>query len=112
MYTCHSLAPVAAYLEQFCHVVIFRCADVDTGIIYEKFLTYIHATSCTAMPTVCRQGAVHAIRCTFDAVLATLEEIENDNDRAKAMEARGLLLQIKCFKFVLSLVVFDRLLSC
>ena len=28
------------------------------------------------------------------------------------MEARGLLLQIKCFKFVLSLVVFDRLLTC
>lgn len=60
----------------------------------------------------CRQGAVHAICCTFDAVLATLEEIEDDNDRAKAMEARGLLLQVKCFKFVLFLVVFDRLLSC
>ena len=60
----------------------------------------------------CRQSAVHAICCTFDSVLATLEEIEDDNDRAKAMEARGLLLQIKCFKFVLSLVVFDRLLSC
>ena len=57
------------------------------------------------------QGAVHAICCTFDAVLATLEEID-DNDRAKPMEAMGLLLQIKCFKFVLSLVVFDRLLSC
>ena len=60
----------------------------------------------------CRQGAVHAICCIFDAVLATLEEIEDDNDRTKAMEARGLLLQVKCFKFVLSLVVFDRLLSC
>ncbi len=60
----------------------------------------------------CRQGAVHAICCTFDAVLATLEEIEDDSDRAKAMEARGYLLQIKCFKFVLSLVVFDRVLSC
>lgn len=60
----------------------------------------------------CRQGAVHAICCTFDAVLATLEEIEeNDSDRAKATEARGYLLQIKCFKFVLSLV-FDRVLSC
>lgn len=23
-------------------------ADVDTGIIYERFLTFIHATSCTA----------------------------------------------------------------
>ena len=44
--------------------------------------------------------------------LATLEEIEDDNDRVKAMEARGILLQIKCFKFVLSLVVFDRQLSC
>ena len=60
----------------------------------------------------CRQGAVHAICCTFDAILGTLEEIEDDNDRAKAMEARGLLLQVKRFKFVLSLVVFDRLLSC
>lgn len=60
----------------------------------------------------CHQGAVDAICCTFDAVLATLEEIEDDNDRATAMEARGLLLQVKCFKFVLSLVVFDRLLSC
>ena len=28
----------------------------------------------------CRHGAVHAICCTFDAVLATLEEIEDDND--------------------------------
>ena len=60
----------------------------------------------------CRQGAVHAICCTFDAVLATLEEIEEDSDRAKATEAKGYLLQIKCFKFVLSLVVFDRVLSC
>lgn len=59
-----------------------------------------------------RQGAVHAICCTFDAVVATLEEIEEDSDRAKAMEARGYLLQIKCFKFVLSLIIFDRVLSC
>ena len=47
-----------------------------------------------------------------DAVLVTLEATGNDNDRAKAMEARGLLLQIKRFKFVLFQVVFDRLLSC
>ena len=32
--------------EQFS--IVFRYADVDTGIIYERFLTYIHATSCTA----------------------------------------------------------------
>lgn len=42
----------------------------------------------------------------------TSPKTEDDNDCAKAMEARGLLLPIKGFKFVLSLVVFDRLLSC
>ena len=33
-------------IEQF--FIVFRYADVDTGIIYERFLTYVHATSCTA----------------------------------------------------------------
>ena len=60
----------------------------------------------------CRQAAVHAICYTFDAVLATLEEICDGDDRDKAVEAKGFLLQIKCFKFVVSLVVFDRILSC
>ena len=32
-------------IEQFS--IVFRFANVDTGIIYEKFLAYIHATSCT-----------------------------------------------------------------
>ena len=32
--------------EQFS--VVFRYADVDTGTIYERFLTYVHAASCTA----------------------------------------------------------------
>lgn len=60
----------------------------------------------------CRQSAVHAIFCTFNSILATLvKEIENGNDQANAMEDRELL-QIRCFNIVLSLVVFDRLLSC
>lgn len=41
-----------------------------------------------------------------------VKEIENGNDQANAMEDRELLLQIRCFNIVLSLVVFDRLLSC
>ena len=30
----------------------------------------------------------------------------------KAAEARGLLLQVKSFQFILCLVIFDRVLSC
>lgn len=44
-------------------------------------------------------------------MLATLEILEDDSDWSKAVEARGLLQQIKCFEFVLSLIVFDKVLS-
>ena len=59
----------------------------------------------------CRYSSVDAVCCTFDAVLATLAKIAEDNDGAKAVEATGLLLQVKSFRFILSLVIFDRLLS-
>jgi len=59
----------------------------------------------------CRQGAVNAICCTYDSLLATLEDVSEGVDRAKAVEATGLL-QIKSFKFLLSLIMFDRILTC
>lgn len=34
---------------------------------------------------------------TFDALLATLEEIVDSDDHKKAVEAKGLLLQVKSF---------------
>lgn len=46
------------------------------------------------------------------AVLSTLEYVVNGNDGRKAAEAKGILLQVKSFNFVLCLVIFDRRLSC
>ena len=60
----------------------------------------------------CRQGAVNAVCCTFDAVIGTLSAVVNGNNGAKLAEARGLLLQVSSFQFVLCLVIFDRILSC
>ena len=60
----------------------------------------------------CRQGAVNAICCTYDSVLSTLDEVSEGVDRTKAVEATGLLLQIKSFKFLLLLIMFDRILTC
>ena len=59
----------------------------------------------------CRQSAVNAICYTYDSVLSTLDEISEGEDRNKAVEATGLL-QIKSFKFLLLLIIFDRILVC
>lgn len=64
------------------------------------------------MHWACRHGAVNAICCAYDSLLATLDKISEGTDKAKAVEATGLLLQIKTFKFLVSLIMFDRILSC
>ena len=46
-----------------------------------------------------------------DTLLATLEEIADGEDSAKAVEAKGLLFQVRSFTFLV-LVMFDRILSC
>ena len=48
---------------------------------------------------------------TFDAILATLEDMGKDSDGMKATQATGLLLQMKTFHFLLSLITFDKVLS-
>ena len=60
----------------------------------------------------CRQSAINAICYRFDAIIGTLVEVVNGNDGAKAAEANGILLQVKSFKFILCLVIFDQVLSC
>jgi len=56
----------------------------------------------------CRHGAVNAICCTFDSLISTLKETAEGSDRTKAVEANGLLLQVKDLKFLISLIIFDR----
>ena len=42
--------------------------------------------------------AVDAVHSTYNAVLATLQIIIEWDDRAKAIEAEGISLQVKSFK--------------
>lgn len=60
----------------------------------------------------CRFAAVDTVCSTFDSIIATLEAIGNGTDKAKSVEAKGILFQIHSIKFVVSLVVFSRILSC
>ena len=52
------------------------------------------------------------LHINFDAVIGTLSAVVSGNNGVKSAEARGLLLQVSSFRFVLCLVVFDRILSC
>ena len=60
----------------------------------------------------CRQSAINAICHVFDAILATLEQISTGCDSSRAIEARGLLAQVKSFHFLLCAIMFDRVLTC
>ena len=60
---------------------------------------------------VCRYAAVDTMCCTFNALIATLKEIIVGEDHDKAVQASGLLLQVKSFSFPLLLIIFDRILS-
>ena len=57
------------------------------------------------------RSSVNSMCYTFDAILATLEDMGEDSDGMKATQATGLLLQIKTFHFLLSLITFDKILS-
>ena len=61
---------------------------------------------------VCRYAAVDTMCRTFNALIATLKEIIVGEDHDKAVQASGLLLQVKSFSFLLLLIIFDRILSC
>lgn len=60
----------------------------------------------------CRYFAIDAVCCTFDSLLAALEAIIEWENREKAVEAKGILLQVKSLKFLVLLIIFSRILSC
>ena len=60
----------------------------------------------------CRYKAVNALCRTYDSLLATLHDISESNDHLKAVEARGFLHNVAKFRFIVSLITFDRILSC
>ena len=58
-------------------------------------------------------STVNALCITYDCLLATLEDIADDSsDSAKAVQAKEFYYQVKSFAFLVSLVTFDKILSC
>ena len=60
----------------------------------------------------CSYATVNAVCYTFDSILLTVEQIADSRDVKKAIEARGLYHQLNSFSFIISLITFDRILTC
>jgi len=52
----------------------------------------------------CKHGVFNAICYNYDSLLSMLEKISKGLDLLKAVESQGLLLQVKSFKFLVSLI--------
>ena len=55
-------------------------------------------------PLVLQVLSRDAVCSTFDAVLATLEEIANGEDRSRAVEATGIWTQVQTLRFLVSII--------
>ena len=52
-----------------------------------------------------------AVKVTFSAILATLEEISESDSIGRAVEACGLLVKVKSFQYLLSFLLFEKIFS-
>lgn len=59
----------------------------------------------------CRSLALNTIASTYSSIIETLECLGDDADKAKAIEAIGLFHQVSSFKFLSSLIIFQRIFS-
>ena len=59
----------------------------------------------------CRYASIKALTSTFAPTLATLKEISEGDDQNRIVEARGILLQVRNFEFVLCLIMFERIFA-
>ena len=59
----------------------------------------------------CRHASIKAVKTTITAIIAALEELADRHTGSRAIDARGLLHQIKSFPFLLSLILFERIFS-
>ena len=57
----------------------------------------------------CRYAAVDTVCYTYDSILAT---IVSGDDKAKAVEASGIMHQIYSYQFLFLLILFSRILAC
>ena len=59
----------------------------------------------------CQYDSIASIMATYSAILQTLQQTVDGPNRVKAIEASGILAGVKSFEFIVSLVVYKKVLG-
>lgn len=60
----------------------------------------------------CRYTTVNALYVALLTILLTVSQVSESRDTNKVIEARGLYHQLSSFSFLLTLITFDKILTC
>ena len=94
------------FLYQLPKPMLFSCRNSKNSTLTNSLY------NCKSFVILDGHGSVNATCRTYDSLLTTLEDIGDGSDHIKAIEAKGLYYQVANFSFIVSLVMFDRILSC
>ena len=113
--TCKSVAAVSDFFSLLEALYVFISSSIPHSLFVNKQTEQgqqrqIQLKKLSDTRWSCRYAFIKAVKTTFSAIINTLEELSDGSD-SRAIEARGLLFQVKKFQFLLSLVLFERIFS-
>ena len=113
--TCKSVATVSDFFSLLEALYVFISSSIPHSLFVNKQTEQgqqrqIQLKKLSDTRWSCRYASIKAVKTTFSAIINTLEELSDGSD-SRAIEARGLLYQVKKFQFLLSLVLFERIFS-
>ena len=111
---CRSLSYASDFFSLLESLYVYMSSSVPHSILLKKQkelkLREIELVKLSDTRWTCRHASIKAVKNTITAIIAALEELA-DNTGSRAIDARGLLHQVKSFSFLLSLILFERIFS-
>jgi hypothetical protein len=113
--TCKKVNHAAAFFSLLESLYVFMSSSIPHSLFMLKqkelgFTREIQLKKLSDTRWSCRHSSINAILCTMLPLLHALEELSEGSNH-RSIEARGLLHQVDCFQFLLSLILFERIFS-
>ena len=112
--SCRSLSHASDFFALLESLYVYMSSSVPHSVLLRKQkelkLKEIELVKLSDTRWSCRHSSIKSVKSTITAIIATLEELSDDSG-SRAIEARGLLHQIKSFSFILSLILFEKIFS-
>ena len=109
---CRSLSHASEFFSLLESLYVYMSSSVPHSVLLRKQkdlkVREIELVKLSDTRWSCRHASIKAVKTTITAIIAALEEL-SDHSGSRAIDARGLLHQIKSFYFLLSLILFEKI---